>query len=577
MLSTTLLTFINEEYADEKAKGHHTIEPDENKLNALNPIDREKAVFIRDIMSMGFKDDENRFVPFLVFANGESTFSVDRITDENWLFISELSQVNVPLILSARLFDLLWVVKHNYQAAKRAIDTYKELYTLSFDLDHWTVCERNIIRALGIAVALGKKSKEFKSMCLFLDSELLRIDGSDQSFFSLRLIEDMKDCSACRSGSLYVSLLDKIISKSGNDLRKIENAYELKLSFVRKDILATRQCHQEFASFYSEYANTFDEESYYAISSKVQLLGKAVQEYREASDDGNAQKLIVEISRIQKKIPKLMGSISLPLPLTEKDYMEVFGLIENRPFGDAIQFLTSFVHFQNKAKIKSKIIKAENNFFSTRMLTIDVIDEYGRTVALIPPLDTLNPEKDPTVLEKHMHHEACFMESIEGMLATPLFEKICNTFHPSENEIRDLIIKCVLIPKDRIGVFVSALKLALSGEVYLACHVLAPQVENLFRYIAEQVGDIVITFDNEQVTHIKPLRPIFNLPNLRECFDNNILFTFQGLLNEPTGANIRNVIAHGIMSPSEASGSSLLIYFICIVLKLLTENYTSEE
>ena len=44
------------------------------------------------------------------------------------------------------------------------------------------------------------------------------------------------------------------------------------------------------------------------------------------------------------------------------------------------------------------------------------IDEYGRTVEQIPSLDTLNPEKDPTVLEKHMHHEACFMESIEGML-----------------------------------------------------------------------------------------------------------------------------------------------------------------
>ena len=577
MISNTLLKFINEEYSDEKAKGHHTIEPDERTLNSLNSMDKDRAVFIKGIMSMAFKDEENHFVPFFVSASGESTFSVECITEEDWLFISELSRESIPLIIAARLFDLLWVERHDYQAAKKAIAAYKELYILSFDLNHWTVCERNIVRALNVAVALGKKSEEFKSMCRFLESELLRIDGSDPLFFSLRLIEDMKACSACKSGPFYVSILDKIISKNENDPRKIENAFELKLSFVRQDKQAVKQCHLDFALFYSKYANTFDEESYDSVSSKVQLLGNAVQEFREASDNNNAQKLLLEISRIQKKIPKLMSSITLPITITEKDYEEAFDLIEKRSFRDAIKLLTSFVHFQNREEIKSKLINADNRFFSTRFFTTNIIDDSGRTVALIPPIDTLSPEKDPSVLEKHMHHDACSMESIEGMLAAPLFEKIRNTFNPTKDEIKALIKKCVLIPKDRLEVFVSALELAFSGDIYLASHILAPQMENLFRYIAEQVGDVVISFDDEQVTSMKSLRPIFNLPNLKECFDNNILFTFQGLLNEPTGANIRNVITHGIMPPSEASGSSLLIYFICIVLKLLTENYKSEE
>ena len=53
-----------------------------------------------------------------------------------------------------------------------------------------------------------------------------------------------------------------------------------------------------------------------------------------------------------------------------------------------------------------------------------------------------------------------------------------------------------------------------------------------------------------------------------DCYDNDIIFLFKGLLNEQSGANIRNEIAHGIME--EAKGSTgTCVYFICALIKLL--------
>lgn len=70
----------------------------------------------------------------------------------------------------------------------------------------------------------------------------------------------------------------------------------------------------------------------------------------------------------------------------------------------------------------------------------------------------------------------------------------------------------------------------------------------------------------------KVLKSIFDLPELLDCYDNDILFLFKGLLNEQAGANIRNEIAHGITSEYMASSGAYL-YFAGAVIKLLT--YTS--
>ena len=65
------------------------------------------------------------------------------------------------------------------------------------------------------------------------------------------------------------------------------------------------------------------------------------------------------------------------------------------------------------------------------------------------------------------------------------------------------------------------------------------------------------------------LSSIFSLPELLDCYDNDILFTFRGLLNEQSGANIRNEIAHGIIS-EYACSTGVCLYFGVAVIKLLS-------
>ena len=116
--------------------------------------------------------------------------------------------------------------------------------------------------------------------------------------------------------------------------------------------------------------------------------------------------------------------------------------------------------------------------------------------------------------------------------------------------------------------------MVLNNQEYEAIHILAPQVENLFRALAKELGAITVTLEDDGTSKEKILSSVFDLPELLDAYDNDILFLFRGLLNEQAGANIRNNIVHGLLTES-ATKSGACIFFICSVIRLLS--YTAKE
>ena len=127
----------------------------------------------------------------------------------------------------------------------------------------------------------------------------------------------------------------------------------------------------------------------------------------------------------------------------------------------------------------------------------------------------------------------------------------------------------ILIPQGREEIFRKGLYLGLSGKYYEALHILAPQVENLFRNLAKNCGDVVISI-KDGIQQAITLSSIFDCENLNLCYDENILFTFRGLMEKKEGSNIRNLIGHGLMESNEVGYVG--VYFICAVYKLLFYN-----
>ncbi|HAG85010.1 MAG TPA: hypothetical protein DCL61_28635 [Cyanobacteria bacterium UBA12227] len=73
------------------------------------------------------------------------------LTDEHLDFLTEIAPEISDPELQARVADILWVKRRNYQMAQLAVSAYLQSATALEDSDHWTWCFQKIERTLRLA------------------------------------------------------------------------------------------------------------------------------------------------------------------------------------------------------------------------------------------------------------------------------------------------------------------------------------------------------------------------------------------------------------------------------------------
>jgi len=242
--------------------------------------------------------------------------------------------------------------------------------------------------------------------------------------------------------------------------------------------------------------------------------------------------------------------------------------LAGKTIAECICFLVASIPLHKKIDIQTQVISPQNRGF-TDIFPKVVIDRDGKTVFSLPSLDLKNPLEDREVLEVNMHYHAMTDNQFHGDLLWRIVAYIRSQHTLAITDLDFVFENNCIVPEGRESIIKHGLFLGLTGEFYSALHLLAPQIENIFRHIAHECGDIVTTYeDKDGSEQAKVLSSIFDLPNLVDCYDEDILFAFKGLLNEKAGGNLRNLIGHGIMEPDEAN-QGLVVYFICLCLRVL--------
>ena len=143
-----------------------------------------------------------------------------------------------------------------------------------------------------------------------------------------------------------------------------------------------------------------------------------------------------------------------------------------------------------------------------------------------------------------------------------------NAGQVSLDDLSFLTEKNAVIPNGRNEIIKFGLYLGLSGKLYAAMHILLPQMEHIIRNLVALCGDTV-SFIKEGCEEYKPLSQLFKSDKLHEYYDEDIIFTFQSIMDERAGANLRNINAHGLMGPSIGNGGAALC-FLSLIIKFLS-------
>lgn len=524
---------------------------------------------LKNISSLAVKISNKivEFCPYLI-AEGSRTFAIEDLSDNDYDLLLSLDLKRLPLNLQARIADILWTQKKHYDSAVIATEAYYNLFVLWFKDDDWLEPLKMMKRAICISTQINKNDLCDRCYQTIYD-HIKRIDGNDTDFLSISLIEVLLFHSYKDLEKTLV-IIDNIIKNSHGNLPKTEQAYALKakclIELKRKDLAI--QTNIDMADYFINFGEELLKNDVQGPLRAQYFFQKAIQTYRNNGQSQKAEQAHKRLVEVQKEIPKLMK------PITKQ--LDIHAVIENinqnmagLSFEESILRLSQMVYFYKKEDFKKKVLEDLQLFPFSHMFTNAVVNENGQTTFTLQGLDLFNPEKDIELLDAHIHQKMLEYQSLFGdIYARNILYYLKSNFDMEKIDLDFLLLNNALVPEDRADIFRSAILMAFKGEYYEAIHILAPQTENMFRMLAKELGGLTVTLETDGTSKEKVLTSIFDLPELIDSYDNDILFLFKGLLNEQAGANIRNEIAHGIMNPYRAnSGASL--YFICAIIKLL--------
>lgn len=544
------------------------IEADRTELS-----EEERSIFdlLKNIVSLGTKihNDGIEFHPMFVMADGSRTFSIEDISEDDYLILHSLKLEKMPLILRALIADILWTNKKEFNAAKIAANVYWELFTFWYRDDD-NVGTIDIIRRAVCISAQTKQTLLFEKIQGWFVDFLEKKAANNDGFFALRVMElffGQKNFDV----SIFLPVLDDLIDGNSDNIAKVEQAYKLKTECLfklkrKEDAIKNNNL---LADYYLEFAEKIFKKDIQGALRAVNFYQKGIMLYRNNGESDKADAAHKRLVEIQKEIPKIMVPFSVEL--------DIKGVIDNLKanmeglsFEECVIRLTQMFVFEKQEDIKKRVIEEFKDNPISHLFGKSLINAQGQTVLALHPLDIHDPEKDPKLMELHMYQNALEKQKVAGDIwVKNALIIIRDKFVIDKSMVEFLVKDNPIIPDGRERIFQSGLYMFLNGDYYEALHILAPQVENLFRNIAREVGGLTVTLEKDGSSMEKVLSSILSLPELVDCYDNDILFTFRGLLNEQAGANIRNEIAHGIIS-EYACSTGVCLYFGVAVIKLLS-------
>lgn len=537
--------------------------------------DKRALTAIAGALSMSYTKAESGYAPMIRLSNGACSFSMEDLDEEAIIILKGVLQVKCPTWIRAQIADILWIVEKDHAYAELAALGFLEEFHSTFDPEHWVTCFDLIQRAYCIAVSLGKKGVVAKKVREGVNQALYKMNGTDSRFLSLSLIELVSDNATSVEAERYYAITKKIFTRNINDgsdnTTLLDAALERLTQLLRKlkrgeEIPTMRR---KLAAHYERLADKFSNNQSGGVYNAIYILQQACRLYSPKKDRKKILEIRKRIEELQYAAANGMQGQSFKFDAT-RIYNSVKADFEGLSLREMIVQFGRTAAIYDVKSIKARVTKSKGRFISDFLFSRHIVDENGHTVEIIPPLDIRNPKGQPEVVHKHMAEQLTRIYSLDEAVALQYALSMLKDMGPiSDDDLGFLVDNNPIVPMGRNAIIKMGIQLGLSGELYAAMHILLPQMEHIIRGLVAICGDTTSFLREDGCEEYKPLSQLFQSNELRECYDESILFALQVLMDNKAGANLRNLNAHGLLEPNNGNGGPALC-FLGIVIKLLS-------
>lgn len=530
---------------------------------------RDQAVFavLAAVASTAIKPESTEEFFADIFKN---------LTDDQLDFLSDIALDISDPELQARVADILWVRQRDYKMAQLAIPAYLRSATTLESPEHWTHCVDRMERALRLARKIGHKDEVVFS---HIETVLDRHKGEDPLWLSAKL---MKLLQEYRFGdpAKYAALSEKAatLAESSSDWRRARTLWGIKAVWHRMEKEYSKELDASMSAAETYFKEAQDAltrtpPSYMVASHFLQQAVEAFRSIRGTKEEtvdakARAEEVHKLLLQYQEETRNEMITSSHTVDISEL-VEEARNYVRGKDFQEALFALALLGAPTDVSRLRHQVQQQARKFVLSDFFPIVMMNEMGKVIAHQPgSVLSDDPKEAEAAIRFEMCRNAVYHQRLQAQAyIEPARHQINLEHNVRLDDILLVISHSPFVPPEREYLFAKGLYAGLTGDFFTATHILIPQIENSVRYIMWRRGIITSGLDDSGIQKEHNLNATLYRPEIISIFDENTLFDLKCLLVEHAGSNLRNRMAHGLISDGEFM-SPLMSYIWWLTLRL---------
>ena len=511
------------------------------------------------------------FKPFLRSQNGWPT--PDDLSETDIALFAEIVGTIDDPWLKARLADLVWLIRRDFQFALMAIDSYRNI---PLDTETWLrYGEKCWQRAIGLALMLGAGAGDRLAE---MEASILEVFGSatKQDGFLGFWLADLLESNAL--GSNHATTIATKLETLAREFEHDGELHRAREYFrVAADWFKISGDNTKSYAMTVEVAEGWAKEAVARLSSDdpshlvaAVFYENAIQTYRTIPHSGRATYQVDErIAELRahlnesgeksldemKVISASSGGIS---QIVEKARKAVRGK-------EPVEALEAFVNLYPGASVKELRKNAGEDWLAS-LFPSKTMGSGGRTVA------KNFGDDDKSILSRMIRDYGISVALVVQGDILPAQEILLLEHRLREADFIALAWQSPIVPMGRKFLFGKALYAGYDRDFITALHLLVPQIEHLVRFHLKQAGVKTTTLDSNGIETENGLSWLMELPETEHIFGEDLSFEIKALFCDLSGPNLRNSLAHGLLDDQECQ-SAYAIYAWWLGLKLVVNTF----
>ena len=522
------------------------------------------------------RDVAEPYSAMMVWADGRKTAIPEDFKGEILEALTDIAPKIRNLALKARVSDMIWVVdKSKHQLGTLAVETYFLLLQgiqageLFFDGCEDGIFSNRVLallrRALTMCRVLKNPAELFRplaDMVIELRTEAISTKNTKRAYRLSQLDLDFTISEPAEVAQSFEAVIN-----GEEDLHKRSEFWDLSARGYHMAKLEEDKwrCKVEAAEALIAYSDTQKN-----AMSKSHWLSDGLAAYQSIPNQGARRK------ELRKKLIDSQRDVQEEMsPFGEK--VDISKLVEGteRQLHEASLFkklgiLACISNSPDPEEQKKQAIESIREFPLSSLFGSTYHDSEGKVVHRGLGAD-MRTADERSIDDRIAEQERTRRQLVVSSAIIPVLRNLQTEHYIGEMEIYFLCANSPFVPEDRRIAFMQGVLFFLRGDQIPALNILVPQVENSIRHILKQNGFDPTSFD--PVTQMQEDRPITSLytdmrSEIVQCLGEDITLEIENVFIKKNGPNLRNLVAHGLLSDDAVFGPDAvyacwMIYRLC--------------